>query len=144
MLIEFYRNLSDPDTLNKNITKVFELIGTLRDECDVENPVIMIEHCGMLFANYCYIPDFGRYYYIENQTIVRNDLVRLTLKVDVLYTYKEQIKALNVIINNSSDNNDNYLSSELWVAKVKTSTDIINFPSGFNDNGEFVLITAGG
>lgn len=144
MLIEFYTNLSDPDTLEKNITKVSELTGTLREECDVENPVIMIEHSGMIFANYCYIADFGRYYYIENQTIVRNNLVRITLKVDVLYSYKEQIKALNVIINNSSDNNDNYLSSELWVAKVKTSTDVLNFPEGFNDSGEFILITAGG
>lgn len=144
MIIEFYNNLSDPDTLEKNISKIDELSGTLRDECDVENPVIMIEHSGMVFANYCYIPDFGRYYYIENQTIVRNNIVRLALKVDVLYTYKEQIKALIIIINNSSSNNDNYLSSELWVAKVKSSTDVINFPSGFNDNGEFILITAGG
>lgn len=144
MVIEFYTNLSDPDTLNKNITKLFDLTGTLRDECDVENPVIMIEHIGMVSANYCYIPDFERYYYIENQTIVRNNIVRLTLKVDVLYTYRTQINALNVIINNSTNNNDNYLSSELWVAKVKTSTDVLNFPNGFNDSGEFILITAGG
>lgn len=144
MLIEFYRNLSDPDTLNKNITKISELTGTLREECDVENPVILIENNGMISANYCYIPDFGRYYYIENQTIVRNNLVRLTLKVDVLYTYRNEISSLNVIINNSSDNNDNYLSSELWVAKVKTSTDVLNFPDGFNNSGEFILITAGG
>lgn len=144
MLIEFYTNLSDPDTLNKNITKVSELNGTLRNECDVEEPIILIENNGMISANYCYIPDFGRYYYIENQTIVRNGLVRLTLKVDVLYSYKDQINALNVIINNSSDNNDNYLSSELWVAKVKTSTHVLNFPDGFNDTGEFILITAGG
>lgn len=144
MIINFYRNLSDPDTLNKDLTALFELSGTLRDECDVENPVILIENNGMISANYCYIPDFGRYYYIENQTIVRNDLVRLTLKVDVLYTYRNEISSLNVIINNSSDNNDNYLSSELWVAKVKTSTDVLNFPDGFNDSGEFILITAGG
>lgn len=144
MIIEFYRNLSDPDTLNKNVTKLLELSGTLRNECDVEEPIILIENNGMISANYCYIPSFGRWYYIENQTIVRNNLIRLTLKVDVLYTYRTQISALNVIINNSSDNNDNYLSSELWVAKVKTSTDVLNFPDGFNDSGEFILITAGG
>lgn len=144
MKIEFYTNLSDPDTLEKNISKVLELNGTLRDECNIENPIINIENNGIVGANYCYIPEFNRYYYIEDQTLVRNDIVRLSLKVDVLYTYKEQIKALNVIINNSSSSFDNYLSSELWVAKVKTSTDVINFPNGFNNSGEYILITAGG
>lgn len=144
MNIIFYTNLSDPDTLEKNISQVLELEGTLRSECDIERPVISIENDGIINANYCYIPAFNRYYYIEDQTIVRNGLMRISLKVDVLYTYKEQLKLLNVIIDTSTSNFDNYLMSELWRSKVKSSTYVINFPNGFNDSGEYILITAGG
>lgn len=67
------------------------------------------------------------------------------MHVDVLMSYKEQIKNLNVIINNSEETGaNNYLSGNQWITNVKNTTSIVNFPNGLNDNGEFILITAGG
>ena len=144
MNITFYNCTSDPDVLNKNISVVSSLTGTLKNDCSIENPTIIIENSGMVNANYLYIPDFGRYYFIENQTILSNNRVRIDANVDVLYTYRSQISAIRAIIENSTTDNDNYLTSPLWVDKVKTSTKIINFPNGFNTDGAFILITAGG
>lgn len=45
----------------------------------------------VLSANYVYIPDFNRYYFINDITSVRQNLWRLTLHVDVLMSYKNEI-----------------------------------------------------
>lgn len=43
-------------------------------------------------ANYCYIDELQRYYFISDIQVVNNDLIQLYLKEDVLYTYANQIK----------------------------------------------------
>lgn len=45
----------------------------------------------VLSANYVYIPDFNRYYFINDITSVRQNLWRLSLHVDVLTSYKKEI-----------------------------------------------------
>jgi hypothetical protein len=37
-----------------------------------------------------------------------------------------------------------YMTGDIWQKTVKYKTDIIQFPQGLNDNGDFILITAGG
>lgn len=144
MNIDFFINNSDDDTINKSLTPVLTLQGSLREPCSIEMPEITIETEGIINANYCYIEAFGRYYYITNQVILSNSRVRIELEVDVLESFKMNILSLETIIENSSTKNDNYLASDIWVNKIKSKTDIINFASGFNQDGTFILITAGG
>ncbi|MBR5825198.1 MAG: hypothetical protein IKY67_13790 [Paludibacteraceae bacterium] len=144
MNIVFYNNLSDYNTINKNITEVLTLTGTLKDGCSITNPVIRIENTGIVNANYCYIEEFGRFYFIDEQTILSNKVISISMSVDVLESFKTQILGLNVIIDNSTNIVDKYIEDEIWKSKVKTSTTILNFDSGFNDSGEYILITAGG
>lgn len=144
MDIVLYNNNSDDNTINKSLTLVDTMSGTLKESCSIENPSITVECSGMIPANYCYISEFSRYYFITEQTILSNNRTRLNLKVDVLESFKAGIGALSAIIDNSSSNNDKYLSSDIWKSKVKTKTDVVNFPSGLNENGSYILITAGG
>lgn len=144
MNIIFYTNNSDDDTINKALTQTTTLTGSLKDNCSIENPEITIENSGMINGNYCYIPEFSRYYFIDNQTILSNNRVRLSMSVDVLESFKTNILSLSAIIENSTTNNDKYITSSLWVARQKTVSDVINFPYGLNNTGEFILITAGG
>lgn len=144
MDIIFYNSLSDPITLNKSLTEIITLSGEVRTDCDLINPNIIIENQGLINANYCYIPEFNRYYFIVKQTIVNNDLIVIDLHVDVLESFKNEILLLSGIIENSTSNNDNYLNGKEWITSVKTTTSIKQFPSGLNDTGEYILITAGG
>lgn len=60
-------------------------------------------------------------------------------------SFKEPMKNFQVILDHSEVTGvTNYQSSPVWQALVKTKTDIINFPYGLSENGEFILITAGG
>ena len=39
---------------------------------------------------------------------------------------------------------NSYMRSNIWQTMVKDKTDILNFPNGLLDSGEYILITAGG
>ena len=148
MEITLYTNESEKNKLEKTITNSILLEGNLRDESSIINPIILIssnkEDIPYMY-NYAYIPAFGRYYFITDIESVRTGIWRVSMHVDVLMSYKEQIKNLNVIINNSEETGANdYLSGNQWITNVKNTTSIVNFPNGLNDNGEFILITAGG
>lgn len=91
------------------------LSGTLRESCDVLNPVIYCEISNPNIYNYCSIELFGnRSYFIKNFEYVNNKLVRLYLHVDVLQTYKDMILNLTPVISRT-----NRLSS---YTNVKDST----------------------
>lgn len=136
------------DMLNK-INKTFNvkttLNGTLKGETSIMNPSFLIESSEFIDSNYCYIKEFNRYYYVNEITSFRNNLWNYTCSIDVLNSYKDDIMNLEVILSDTENNGkNNYLPSKVWKTNVKTKTEIKNFPYGLSDNGEFILITAGG
>lgn len=145
MNITLYVNKSEKNKIGKNLTNDFSLSGTLRDVTNIINPVILIELNEINNYNYCYIPDFNRYYFITDITVIRTGLFAISLMVDVLESFKTDIKNLSVILLNTQNvGANNYLPSQVFRNNVKSKTDILNFPNGLNDSGEFILITAGG
>lgn len=145
MNITLYINNSEKNKIGKNLTNDFSLSGALRDATNIINPVILIELNEIGNYNYCYIPDFNRYYFITDITVIRTGLFALSVTVDVLESFKTDIKNLSVILLNTQNvGSSNYLHSPVFRNNVKSKTDILNFPNGLNDSGEFILITAGG
>lgn len=101
---------SHKNTVGKTLPTTYVILnGNLRDSCNVRNPVIIIDISdssnidayastearkqtiisnfitdNFKFVNYVYIPDFGRYYFIQDITLLRKNLYALSLHVDVL------------------------------------------------------------
>lgn len=145
MDIYLYVNSSEKNRMGKVLSNETVISGSLKEETSVINPVIIFEHNNPTSFNYAYIPDFNRYYFISNFTAVRTGLWRVSMRVDVLESFKDAIKTIPAIVANSEVNGaDEYLSGAVWKSKVKEKTDIINFPSGLSESGHFILITAGG
>lgn len=146
MVIDLYINSSENNRVSKVLSGKFELTGTLRGETNVINPEILIEHTNPTGYNYAYIPEFNRYYFINEFTSVRNGLWRVRLAVDVLETYKTQIKQMSAIIDKQQNkgNSNLYLNDGSYVIDSRSYNTILNFSGGFNNAGEFILITAGG
>lgn len=67
----------------------------------------------VLSANYAYIPDFNRYYFINDIISVRNNMWRINMYVDVLMSYKKQIKKLNAFVNRNEFQYDKYVKDDL-------------------------------
>lgn len=149
-LVLHYTN-DENNKISKSFTSTLNLEGTLRDSASVVNPIILVEDSryheySYTDFNYAYIPQFNRYYFIREIENYRNNLWILHLEVDVLMSFRSSILSLQcILVETESTGADRYLSDErVWVAKVKDKTDVINFPNGLLETGEYILITAGG
>lgn len=145
MEIKLYHNVSDNRTIRKKLLNEFSLTGTLRDSCSLLEPVINIENNNVVRFNYAYIPDFQRYYFVKEITNLRKNIWTLELEVDPLMSFKGDILALQVVVDKQSSDviGDEYIDDGSLVADANTFTSIYNLSNGFNDHGEYILITAG-
>lgn len=145
MIITLYRNLSEKNKVNKSLVQIGSYGGSLRDSSSIIKPEVVMAYSDPGAFNYVQIDTFGRYYFVDDVTVLRTGLLQISLSVDVLESFKSQLGAVPVILSDSEVvGNDNYLPGTVWRDKVKETTNIINFPSGLRDSGEFILITAGG
>lgn len=145
MEIQFYLNNSEYNKINKSLTSGETLTGTLRDQSNVVNPTIVVEGGSAITTyNYCYIPEFHRYYFINEIVSIRNNIWSVSLKSDVLMSFKDQILKCSGIVEDSTTEGTAYLNGSQFVSNCKNYTDIVNFANGFNSEGEYILITAGG
>ena len=144
--ISLFKTVSENNRVVKTLTDEKQLSGELRNQTSVLNPSIVIESADNISTyNFAYISEFGRYYYITDIVSIRTNCWIVSMRCDVLMSYKDEIRSMNVILNNTQETGlSNYLSSPNWVNLVKTKTDIKTFPKGLSNEGEFILITAGG
>lgn len=146
MHLNLYNNQSEKNEINKQLSTLYTLEGTLRDKTSILNPIIVVESDNFIGnANYAYIQEFSRYYFITDIKCIRENLFEIMMKVDVLMSFKDDILSSYAIIDKTTASETSYyLPDESWKALVKDKTDIINFSSGLLDSGEYILITAGG
>ena len=145
MQVNFYYNQSDYRYINKVLQEGRSFEGVLRDECSVMNPVIMFESQDVLRYNYCYIPEFQRYYAVTRTENYRNGLWLVYMEVDVLMSFRRDIYKLNAVVDkqSSDDIGDEYIDDQSLVAESSLFNQVYNFPNGFNNTGTYILITAG-
>ena len=145
MNIKLYYNTSDNRCIRKNLLNEFSLSGTLRDSCNLIEPVINIQNDSVVRYNYAYIPDFKRYYFIKKITSLRKGLWTIEFEVDPLMSFKGDILALQVVVDKQSSDSvgDEYIDDGSLVADNYMFKSVYNFSKGFNDHGEYILITAG-
>lgn len=145
MQIKFYKNSSEKNKIGKSLSSELTLNGNLRDECSITSPSILVEATSLVDYNYCYIPEFKRYYFISDITSVRNNLWRVSLKCDVLESFKNGILNSSCIIDKqkSAGVANSLLDDGSYIVQSNTFNEVVSFSSGFNETGEFILITAG-
>jgi hypothetical protein len=144
MTITFYTNLSEKNHLDKDLTTMGTITGTLRDECSIINPVIRIENFSgfdLSECNYAFIPEFGRYYFIENIKCV-NKLYEVQMHVDVLSTYKSVIRNNSAIISRQANNYNLYLQDGNIKTYAFPHMQVVQFSGGF-DSFNLILSVAG-
>lgn len=107
MKITFYSISDSENTLNKALENGLELECILKEYSNVMQLDILLDYQIDNFNyNYCFIEKLNRYYFVNDITINRNSLLNISLKEDVLMTYKEQIKKSYGIIANTKDNSN--------------------------------------
>lgn len=145
MVIHWYKNTTPKNRLYRNLTGHLQSTGTLKESCDILNPVItMAYNAYHVNINYAYIPDFGRYYFIEDY-VIDGDLVHIRLHVDVLYTYRNVILNSDCIANRSSSSFSLGLTDDFIKAENGYRYNFSKFPYTFGGaNSCYVLTVSGG
>ena len=147
MEVRFYYNQSDDRVINKRLIEDGKNIytGVPRDEISIMNPIIRFESDSILRYNYAYIPELQRYYSVVDRTAYRQGVWDVTFAVDVLMSFRADISDLYVVVDKQSMpiNGDEYIDDGSLVSENVMFQSIYEFPGGFNDTGEYILITAG-
>lgn len=141
MNITFYVTSSAENVLTKTLANEYTLTGTLRDAANIINPVIMVATDPTPY-NYCYIPQLNRYYYVDEITVYRKNVWVVTLKCDVLMSFKDEIKKLRVVTSRLANGSAYY--GDGVPRGVKPTKTVSNFTSPFVERGSLICVTRGG
>ena len=147
MEIKLYKNLSENNVIGKTLTQIKSVEANLKNDVSVINPTFILYYTdNILQSNYCFIPKFNRYYFIDEIVPITGDRCIVKCRVDVLESFKEDIKSLTVILDKTQSiyKSNKYLDDGSFVVENKDFNAIYNFPNGFNEEGTFILICAGG
>lgn len=146
-IVKLQTNTSEFNKLDKSLTDIAELSGVLREECSILDPDIVIEAdlSELTGCNYVTIPAFGRSYFVREIVSIRANLVRLTCHVDVLSSFKTEIRANRGIVQRAERSSEYNLYLNDGSLKAYQDPYILTqpFPSGFT-GAAFILAVAGG
>lgn len=143
--ITLYTNNSRDNERNKNLTTIATMTGTLKDKSSIIDPVIMVQYVGTLKdCNYMYIQEFGRYYFVNDIVVVRDQLHEIHAHVDVLSSAGTNLDTCAGIVRRQENDWNLYLDDGVFKAYSNPLIVQKSFPSGFNTgNATYILAVAG-
>lgn len=130
---------------------VGELTGTLRESCSMVSPIMTIVYPNIPTFNYVYIPNFKRYFFVTDITSVRDGLWNITLRVDVLMTYRYKILSQKCIIARNEFDFNNMIEDtqrvtekddEIFVEDISSTENVFhgNVVDGLNQDNPPVVV----
>lgn len=119
----------------------------LKQATDWDNPTFLVDQNPML-ANYVYLPESGRYYFITKIRYGSNNIFEIDCELDALATYKSDILAYEAFVERCADST--YYRENFNDELVSVSQRVDNFDmnqtaiSGLTVGGSYVLRMVGG
>ena len=146
MTITFYNNESDAIVVSKKITQISSINNAkIINETDIVNPSIIVSRnfydSLILKANYLYIDKLERYYYINNISFAES-MVVIDCTVDVLMSYKKQIRNLTCTVTRNENLKNGYLNDDNYNIQAYKQVVCKMFPNAINQDS-IILMTVG-
>ena len=146
--IVLQRNGSETNKVDKSLSDLLTLSGTLRAECSIIDPTFQVEAdlANLTGCNYCSVQAFGRSYFVRNIISVRAGLVELVCHVDVLSSFKAQLRANTGVIRRSESSSlyNLQLNDGSLVAYQDPYILTEPFTNGFDGNCFILAVASGG
>ena len=140
----FYTTHSKEHEINKTLQSPVEVNANMNvSELDIMRPQLLIKTAN-ISGNYIYIPKLRRYYFIDTKTNVDNVHTYLTLRCDVLMSWKDEIMNATGLIVKSQNGNSYYGGVECECRTASKRYVYTNGQNIFSDSGMLVLVTSEG
>ncbi len=140
-----YKFAGQVNELNKTLTDGQTVKCSVRADFDITRPIIKLRHAKVFDCNYIYIPAYNRYYFVSDFVQTSVNEYTITLSVDVLQTYKNEImEAVATCI--KSDSANGYISTRDNILDSRPNYKTVDFPNKnlFDDAGTIIMITIKG
>lgn len=141
--VKLYTTKSPNNYIGKTLENEQSFDCAFKGAADVKAPIIALKSENYINANYAYIEDFGRYYFITSMQILPQNYYEISLKVDVLESWKADILASKVRLKRQEVSNKYYdadYANEIRKSATKYESNV-TFESNVSTN---ILMTIGG
>ena len=143
MIMKMYNTSDSDNTMGKTLTDETEYNIKLKGDTSITQPVVILHSNNIILFNYAYIPEFNRYYFVNKIELFPNGIYNITLNVDVLESFKNDIKNSMGLISKQTNINNYY--NDGYESEIKKEVDLYRSSVTFDLNTkEKVLVTIGG
>lgn len=147
MRVALMNNLSLHNVLNKNVSTTAsydaQMVTAIDDKQIVVRFVLPYTAVNWKAVNYMEVD--GAYYFIDSVKHIAEGVSDVNGSIDLLMTYRDAIKQLNVLAERSSSHGSPALVDPLRASEVGSKVDVTKFSSKIVDtesSGAFVLSTS--
>lgn len=145
MELILYQTADNDNVINKDKEEIKRYDIVLKDPSDIVRPIIRLNEVKddlSEIANYAYLTEFDRYYFIRSIGNTSKDIWVLTLECDVLESFKDDILASQAEVIRPLRQNDYQATS----VRTKVIEEIDTYESNVTilDEPSLVLSTIGG
>lgn len=144
--IELYKNNSDDIVVDKKLSLITTLIGDLKTDTSIIDPIITIEATmeDVSNLNYIKIADFKRSYFVIGIKSLRTNIWEISCHVDVITSFASEIRANKAIISRQENNWNLFLNDDSIRCYQNPHIITKEFPKGFTTTSpSFILLVAG-
>ena len=144
--VKIYINSSGPDYISKTLSGETSIDCDFKAPVDIENPTIYVSGTDSYDGyNYCYIAEFGRYYFMVPVAGTAQTLT-FQCKSDPLMSFASQIKNCPAVISRNPWHWDLYIQDPKLPVETRTVSAIEKFPNSYfnGTNNCYILTVLGG
>lgn len=145
MKVYIYKTESEKNKLNKQLELVKEIDVKLLNNTEILKPFIEVSNIpikDLNTANYMYIPDLNRYYFIDNIELMTGNNVYISGLVDVLMSYMDGILNLKGTVKRAESLKNGYILDEHYKSVSYSQITTKRFPNSMTEDS-FILMTVG-
>ena len=141
MYITIGQTSDDRRKIQKNFSGT-SLQVQLKQPCDLLHPIFVLTWSNSyVHTNYLYAPDLGRYYYIDNVTLLTGSRAELHCSVDVLMSYAAEILNLDVYVTRNQAERNKLVVDDKYPAEIMSTLTTLKFnASPFNVSNGFNIV----
>ena len=146
MKVALMNNRSLPNVLNKTVSTTAtydaQMVTAIDDKQIVVRVALPYSAVNWKAINYMEVD--GAYYFIDSVKHVANGVSEINGRIDLLMTYRDAIKQLDVLAERSTSHGSPNIADPLRASEAGEKVNTLIFPSinGGEANGAYILSTA--
>ena len=144
--IKLYQTGSDKRMVNKALTSVMDATAEIWGDCDILSPSLILNVAPGVNFNYLQILDApfnGRYYFVDDITIMQNGIIRVSCSIDVLMSHKSDIKKETAILSRQTNLANLYFNDPDLPIENRNDVSFKLFPNGLENHAYYYLLIGG-